>query len=286
MSVQMIQARLDLYSCRSTLEEEQALREITQEIVLAGLGRTDIFKQAGFQGGTCLRVFHGLGRFSEDLDFALHNPDQAFELRPYLQTLTRELLAYGYEFEIEDRSMADQAVRKAFLKDDSVGSLLRLGYRPATGPMRKLRIKLEVDTHPPAGARYETSILDFPFPSAVCLFELPSLFAGKIHALLCREYMKGRDWYDFIWYTSRRTLINHDLLSAALRQTGPWQGQELRTDPEWCVARLRGKIESMDWEQARRDVRRFIKPRDLPSLELWSREFLLKQCLKLLEPEG
>ncbi|MDP6503324.1 MAG: nucleotidyl transferase AbiEii/AbiGii toxin family protein, partial [Planctomycetota bacterium] len=97
MSVQVIQDRLDQYSCRSTLEEEQALREISQEIVLAGLGRTDFFKKTAFQGGTCLRIFHGVNRFSEDLDFALLTTDEAFVLAPYLETLTRELNAYGYE---------------------------------------------------------------------------------------------------------------------------------------------------------------------------------------------
>jgi predicted nucleotidyltransferase component of viral defense system len=286
MSVEIIQERLKSYDCASALEEEQALREISQEIILAGLGRTDFFNRAGFQGGTCLRIFHGLSRFSEDLDFALGEPDPTFALHPYLEQVCDELSAYGYELEIDDRSKSNQTVKKAFLKDDSLGTLLHLDYRPRSGPFRKLRVKLEVDTNPPVGASYEMPVLDYPFPSAVRVFDPSSLFAGKIHALLCRGYLKGRDWYDFIWYTSRRTLINHDLLSAALRQTGPWQGQELRTDPEWCVARLRGKIESMDWEQARRDVRRFIKPRDLPSLELWSREFLLKQCLKLLEPGG
>jgi predicted nucleotidyltransferase component of viral defense system len=281
MSIQLIQDRLDRYACRSSLEEDQAVREISQEIVLAGLGRTDFFKRAGFQGGTCLRIFRGLNRFSEGLDFALLAPDSSFALPPYLETLTRELAAYGYEFEIEDRSNAAQAVRKAFLKDDSMGSLLRLSYRPANGPLRKLRIKLEVDTRPPAGAAYETKVLDFPFPSAVCLLDLPSLFAGKIHALLCREYMKGRDWYDFIWYTAHRTPIQYGLLSSALRQNGPWQGQVIAVDRDWCVNQLHQKITSINWQQARRDVQRFIKPPELPSLALWSPEFFLSQCEKL-----
>jgi len=281
MSVEVIQNRLDQYSCRSTLEEEHVLREISQEIVLAGLGRTDFFKKAGFQGGTCLRVFHGVNRFSEDLDFALLATDETFILAPYLETLARELSAYGYEFEIDDRHKADESVRKAFLKDDSVGSLLQLNYRPATGPMRKLRIKLEVDTHPPNGAMVETRILDFPFPSAVCLFDLASLYAGKVHALLCRAYVKGRDWYDFVWYTARGTPINHELLSDSIQQTGPWRGQHIKTDRAWCVERLSEKINSMDWERARQDVLRFVKPLERPSLDLWSDAFFLGQCEKL-----
>ena len=191
MSVKMIQDRLDSYGCRSTLEEEQALREITQEIALASLGRTDFFQKTGLQGGTCLRIFHGLNRFSEDLDFALQTPNSGFVLRPYLDVLAKELAAYGYELEMDDRSKADQIVLMAFLKDDSLGNLLQLAYRPVTGPSRKLRIKLEVDTNPPAGAKFETKYLDFPFPSAVCVFDLSSLFAGKLHALLMPGVPQG-----------------------------------------------------------------------------------------------
>jgi predicted nucleotidyltransferase component of viral defense system len=281
VSVEIIQERLASYGCRSTIEEEQALREITQEIILAALGRTDFFGRAGFQGGTCLRVFHGLNRFSEDLDFALEVPDRTFELSPYLGRVRQELTIYGYELEIDDRSKAEAAVRQAFLKDDSVGKLVRLNYRPRAGPLRKLRIKLEVDTHPPSGASYDMPVLDYPFPAAVRVFDLQSLFAGKLHALLCRNYLKGRDWYDFLWYTARKTPINHRLLSAALDQIGPWKGHALKTDSGWCIEQLGALIREHDWLQARRDVQRFVKAHELPSLELWTRDFFLRQCEKL-----
>ncbi len=281
MSVEIIQERLDAFSCTSTLEEEQALREITQEIMLAGLGRSDFFGRAGFQGGTCLRIFHSLSRFSEDMDFALDSPDPAFQLGHYLDRVSQELAVYGYELEIDDRSEANKTVQQAFVKDDSVGKLLRFGYRPRAGRMRKLRIKLEVDTNPPLGASYDMPVLDFPFPSAVRIFDLPSLFAGKLHALLCRDYLKGRDWYDFIWYTARRTPINHKLLSAALDQLGPWKGQAPNTDNAWCIEHLQTRIDETDWLQARRDVQRFVRPHELPSLELWTKEFFLQQTHKL-----
>lgn len=281
MSVRIVQEKLETYNCRSSLEEEQALREITQEIVLAALGRTNFFEHAGFQGGTCLRIFHSLNRFSEDLDFALCKSKETFALAPYLESVQRELMAYGYELEIDDRSKAGQGVKKAFLKDDSLGHLLRLNYALKAGPMRKLRIKVEVDTHPPPGASYVMPVLDFPFPSAVRTFDLPSLFAGKIHALLCRTYLKGRDWYDFVWYTSRKTSVNHALLSASLGQTGPWKGQHIVTDNAWGIEQLQAVIEAMDWQQAREDVRRFVRPSELCSLDLWSREFFLNQCQKL-----
>ena len=169
----------------------------------------------------------------------------------------------------------------AFIKDDSLGNLIQLNYKPASGPFRKLRIKLEVDANPPAGATFETKFLDFPFPSAVCVFDLPSLFAGKLHALLCREYLKGRDWYDFIWYTARRTPANYALLSSALNQAGPWKDKNVRADRAWCVEQLRTKIHATDWKHARADVHRFVKTNELPSLEFWSRELFLMQANKL-----
>lgn len=282
MNVKMVQDRLEGYHCRSSLEEEQALREIIQEILLAALGRTDFFRKAGFQGGTCLRIFHGMNRFSEDLDFALQKRDQTFVLRPYLDSLDTELAAYGYQSEMDDRSKVGQAVRKAFVKDDSLGNLLNLNFKPTAGPLRKLRIKLEVDTNPPKGATFETRYLDFPFPSAVCAFDLPSLLAGKLHALLCREYLKGRDWYDFVWYTARRTLANYSLLSSALDQMGPWKGKHIKVDRSWCFERLRERINATNWKQAREDVRRFVKSNEQPSLDLWSKQFFLAQSEKLI----
>jgi hypothetical protein len=203
-------------------------------------------------------------------------------LKPYLDDVAKEVKAYGYALELDDCSNLERAVRIAFLKDDSLGHLLRLNYKPAGGPLRKLRIKLEVDTNPPQGAAMETKYLDFPFPSAICIFDPPSLFAGKLHALLCREFLKGRDWYDFIWYTARKTPINYPLLAAALTQMGPWNDQKLSIDRAWCLAQLRTKIDSTDWRQAREDVRRFLKPHDLPSLDLWTREFFSAQAEKLV----
>jgi hypothetical protein len=282
VSVTLIQERLAAYGCTSTVEEDRAVREITQEVVLAALARTDFFRRAAFQGGTCLRILHGLTRFSEDLDFALQSPDHGFRLEPYLPIIRREMAAYGYDIEFVDRSRVDQAVRTAFLKDDSLGDLLQLRYRPATGPARMIRIKLEVDTNPPPGGTFETRYLDFPFPQATVAHDPPSLFAGKLHAVLCRRYLKGRDWFDFIWYTARRTPVNYRLLGSALAQTGPWAGGIDQVDREWCLRALESKIESLDWARAREDVRAFVRPADLPSLDVWGREFFLGQASKLV----
>jgi predicted nucleotidyltransferase component of viral defense system len=167
MSVKLIQDRLNSYHCRSNIEEEHAVREITQEVALAALGRTEFFKHAVFQGGTCLRIFYGLNRFSEDMDFVLKETNRDFTLQPYLRVVSDELKAYGYDIEIADRSQVAIAVAKAFIKDDSLGTVLQLQYADRSGPPRKIRIKLEVDTNPPAGSGMEIKYVDFPFVSSV-----------------------------------------------------------------------------------------------------------------------
>ena len=280
MSTKIIQDRLDSYQCSTALEEEQALREITQEVALAALGRTDFFKYAAFQGGTCLRIFYGTNRFSEDFDFLLKEPDQNFNLDTYLKTLSIELEAYGYKLETTDRSKADSTVKKAFIKDNSIGKVLQLNHLKSDRSMRKIRIKLEIDTNPPEGSDYEIKYLDFPFVSSVTVQDLPSLFAGKIHALLCREYTKGRDWYDFIWYAGRGVGINYKFLASALKQQGPWQRQELKVDKEWTIKTLREKICSLDWQEAKEDIRRFVRQNELASLELWSKELFIDRLDK------
>jgi len=281
MSIKLIQERLNSYQCTSSLEEEHAVREITQEAVLAALGRTSFFKYGVFQGGTCLRILYGLSRFSEDLDFILKEPNPYFDIAPHLQSVSKELMAFGYKVEVTDRSRADHAKKKAFIKDDSIGKVLHLDHAGKTGLTRKIRIKIEVDANPPMGSRIETKYIDFPFISSVVVQDKSSLFAGKVHALLCRSYIKGRDWYDFLWYTSQKITINYTLLAAALRQQGPWKDQNLDVDMTWCKTALANVITSLDWKETANDVRRFVRTAELPSLDLWSTELFLAQLEKL-----
>jgi hypothetical protein len=168
-----------------------------------------------------------------------------------------------------------------FLKDQSIGKVLSFQFkRPRDIPL-PIAVKLEVDSNPPLGSRFDQKYLDFPFPAAIIVQDLPSLFAGKCHALLCREYIKGRDWYDFVWYVSRKTVINFGLLSNALDQVGPWKSQNIHVDNEWVASALAHKIREIDWGVARKDVQRFVWPSYLPSLELWNQEFFLDRLAKL-----
>lgn len=275
MPVNIIQQRLGSYDCKDALEEDQALREIVQELLLAGLSRTDYFKFALFQGGTALRIFYGLQRFSEDLDFVLRKADPDFDLVFFLKSACRELEAFGFHFEIIDKSSETRAVRKVFIKQDAAGIFLDLRYILKDRSAKSLRIKVECDVNPPSGSGGEIKYLDFPFACAVALQDTPSLFSGKLHAVLCREYVKGRDWYDLLWYWSQKTQVNVEFLSAALDQVGPWKGQGVKADAGWLREVLTKKIMSMDWQAVRRDVEPFLKVRERPSLSLWGKEFFL-----------
>lgn len=273
MSIRIVQEKLDTYQAKSAQEEEQALREITQEVVLGGLARTTFFKASAFQGGTALRIFYSLNRFSEDLDFTLNEPDADFSLDSYVQPIVNELKAYGFQFDIQDKSKADSTVQKLFIKDDSIGKVLTLQHLKSDRSTKKIRIKIEVDTNPPSGGTNETKFLQFPFAASVTLHDCESLFAGKMHALLCREYTKGRDWYDFVWYCAHKKNLNTDYLQSALKQNGPWEGQSLSITKQWWIEEMRKKIEELDVEAARQEAVRFVREYEQSTLVVWSKEF-------------
>ena len=283
MSVGLIQERLNAYNCQSVQEEENAIREMAQEVVLGGLSRAGFFKHAGFQGGTCLRIVYGMERFSEDLDFVLIEKDENFDLSKYFGSLTEELKAYGFEFSTKDKKDISQTVQKQFVKDDSLVKLLHFRHFKPGRDTKSIRIKLEVATNPPRGSEFETKFHDFPFAYEIALQDTKSLFASKSHALLCREYIKGRDWSDFLWYVSRKTKINYNLLSAAIDQQGPWRGKAVRVNKEWYLKEIEKKIKKIDLHAARDEVKRFVRPKELKSLELWSTNFFLDRLKKLSE---
>lgn len=283
MAITVIQNRLNQYQCQSALEEENALKEITQEIALLALSRSEFFSHAEFHGGTALRILYGLQRFSEDLDFALIKPNSDFELGFFLDHMIEEFQEYGYEIEVNDRSKADNTIKKAFLKDWSLGKELKLQHPIHDRNRKTLRIKLEVDVNPPRGAITELKYLDFPLPYSILCKDLPSSFAGKVHALLCRPYLKGRDWFDFVWYVSQGVKINFELLQNAINQIGPWQKQNISIGGKWLIAQLQRKIDQVDWGKAKLDLVRFLKPRDQKSLEIWSAPFFQNRIEKLAE---
>ncbi|MDE3055500.1 MAG: nucleotidyl transferase AbiEii/AbiGii toxin family protein [Verrucomicrobiota bacterium] len=280
MTITIIQERLKSYSSKSKQEEINAIKEIYQEIALAGLARSDFFKQAAFQGGTALRVVHQLRRFSEDLDFVLLKP-QKFTWVPFLKAIELEFASFGVDLQIKERHQAQGAIKTAFLKEDSFARILELTYDRLPSDGQKIMIKLEIDTHPPEGSDFETAYLTYPYPFSILLQDLPSLFATKCHAILCRKYEKGRDWFDFLWYLSKNTPINALLLKNALQQAGPYQNQVPPYRNNWLRAEFEKKIASLDWQRTRRDVEAFLYSEDRKFVENWNSQLFQSQIKKM-----
>jgi predicted nucleotidyltransferase component of viral defense system len=278
--IEIIQRRLTSFNANNALEEEQALKEILQEVALYLLWRAAFFETAAFQGGTSLRILHELPRFSEDMDFILLRPDASFDWVHYLAPLLTGLTEFGLESEVLDKSKMDRSIREATLKNDSISNQLNLRFAQKTrSPV--LKIKLEIDVNPPAGSTFGYTYLDFPLDFEVCHQDLPSNFALKIHALLCRPYLKGRDWYDFNWYISQKVRPNLPHLQAALDQYGPWKGKDPVVNTQWAIERLDEKISTIDWKAAAADVERFLDSNQRASLTLWSKRFFRTKAASL-----
>lgn len=283
-----IRQMLDQYACQTRDEYAGALREILQQLALLGLWRSKFFEHAAFYGGTALRVLHGLDRYSEDLDFSLLKPREDFRLAEYGESLRRELVSFGFEASFEPRPRNPRtAIESAFLKADTVRQMLvvKAGDALVRGihPRDLLKIKLEVDTDPPGGFATESRVVLLPVPFAVRVYGLPDLFAGKMHAVLCRKWktrVKGRDWYDFVWYAGHHPELHLSHLEARMRHSGDWTSSAPLTADN-LQSLLRVAIERLDVPKARQEVDRFVK--DKQSLDLWSRDFFL-QVARQIKP--
>lgn len=279
--IEIIQKRLESYKASNPVEEEQATKEIIQEVALYALWRAGFFEVAAFQGGTSLRILYNLPRFSEDLDFMLKTPDPGFDWSGYLTQLLAIFEEYGMKSEALPKARMDQRIKRAVIKDNSVTNQLKLSfYQGHEG--QKINIKLEIDVEPPAESGYEYTYSEFPTDYELCHQDLGSNFALKIHALLCRGFLKGRDWYDFNWYIKQGVSPNLPHLKNALVQYGPWKGQDdLTVDIPWLKNVLQEEIDSIDWPAAADDVERFLKPAEVESLKLWSARFFSAKLNKL-----
>lgn len=266
------------YENKSLDDQVKALREIIQEVALLGLWRARFFEHAAFYGGTALRILHGLDRFSEDLDFSLLAPTPDFSLQRFSAALEEEVRAFGFNLRVEsvDKTVAT-AVQSAFLKAATRTELMvieadeRLISAIPSGQV--LKIKIEVDTDPPPAFATTTRYLLQPIPFAVRCYTLPSLFAGKLHALLCRRWnnrVKGRDWYDLVWYAAHHPQLNLFHLEQRMRQTGHWSGTA-RLSRHDLDELLQTAIDRLEIAQARQDVAPFVK--DQQALALWSTDF-------------
>lgn len=279
----VLSARIREYAPANLVEQENVLQELLQHYVLSSLSRAGLFAQAMFHGGTCLRIAYAMNRFSEDLDFLLKQPDPNFRWQGYLESVRKDCVQEGISFEVQDKSQGGTTVRKAFLKTDSIGKTLAMDLPFERYQARKIRIKLEIDTNPPAGSTFTTSYLTFPVTAPMTTQSLESGFALKLHALLCRSYVKGRDWYDFVWYVARKTRPDLDLLRHALHQHGPWTGQPITVTMRWLQESMEAAIRRIDWTAVRADVQRFLPLREQEGLRAWSVEFFLHHLARMNE---
>jgi hypothetical protein len=273
-----LRSMLSTYQCRSTADYQNALREIVQEIALLGLWRAKFFEYAAFYGGSALRILHDLDRFSEDLDFSLLRPDVRFVLDKYYTAMESELRAFGFHMTVEPREKTAQTpIRSAFIKANTRANLLVIeapgGVVTSLHRGQVLKVKFEIDVDPPGGFQTEARVRTLPIPFSVRIYRLPDLFAGKMSAVLCRqwkEHVKGRDWYDLVWFVARSTPVRLDHLAARLVQQESWPASKPFTG---AILRdlLFDRIKKTDFASARDDVFPFV--RDAASLELWTPSF-------------
>ncbi|EQB39156.1 hypothetical protein M947_08325 [Sulfurimonas hongkongensis] len=264
----------------------EALREILQEIVLYALSDASFFNHAVFYGDTALRILYGLPRFSEDLDFSLLKPDPSFDLSKYEKAVLQTLKTYGFEAQIETKVKEQSAVQSAFIKGNTIKHLLAINAPEdivkSFNAGKLLKIKFEVDTEPPLNFQEEQKLHLTPTPFMVRSMKPSSLFAGKLHAVLCRGWQnrpKGRDWYDMVWYIQNKYQVDLTHLATrliqsckALQDTEVELPKEIELyTPELLVNLLQKRVDTLDIELAKQDVHRFIY--DEKELEIWSKDF-------------
>lgn len=281
-----IEQMLKRYHCQSQGDFINALKEIFQEIALLALWRAKFYEKAAFYGGSALRIMHGLNRFSEDLDFTLLKSDKTFELDHYNKAITEELNGFGFDVTFTKKKKNRLSnIESAFIKADTKNQLIEINAPDSITKrihrMDTIKIKMEVDIFPPGKFSTEVKTLLVPLPFTVKILTLPDLFAGKIHAILCRPWVKrvkGRDWYDFIWYISQKISVNVIHLRERLIQSNAWDKNRVLTRSD-LIELLNKKINETDFSNAKQDVMPFIN--DPQSIALWDKKFF-REIIKTL----
>lgn len=282
----IIYQMLNNYDIKNTEDEINALKEIIQEIVLSGLSRGNFFDKAAFYGGTALRIFYKLDRFSEDLDFALLKPDKEFDLKKYFEYIDKELKAYGLNMEISQKEkVADSNITSAFLKGDTLEHILKFFPNEVNHEydqlLKNIKIKFEVDINPPSGATYELEYKLLPSPHQIRLYDKESLFAGKIHAILCRNWstrVKGRDLYDYIFFLANNTRVNLELIKNKLIES-KYIEEESSFTIDTLKQLLIEKFNTINYRDAIEDVKPFVK--NIDNLKIWNKNFFTEITNKL-----
>ncbi|MGI6394705.1 MAG: nucleotidyl transferase AbiEii/AbiGii toxin family protein [bacterium] len=273
-----IKTMLAKYDLRGADDFENALKEIIQEIALLGLWRAKFFEKAAFYGGTALRLLYGLDRFSEDIDFSLLEPDRNFNIDDYTKAVRDELSSFGFAVTVNRKEKGNEAnIESAFIKGGTLQNLMNIEVPEKIANRfnknRVLKVKMEVDIDPPEGFATEAKYLFNPIPFSVNTYQMPFLFAGKMHAVLCRDRktrVKGRDWYDLVWYVGKNAPLSLKHLEKRMLQTGHLDA-EVKLTAEKISELFNRRIEIVDFEKAKNDVAPFLK--DQVAIAVWSKEF-------------
>ena len=275
----ILEQMVESYQPKNNEEKRNVVKEVMQEITLCALSKAGFFDVAAFYGGTALRIFYGLDRFSEDLDFSLMTKNQDFDLSTYVPTLKLLVQSFGLNVDVEIKHKTlDSAIQSAFLKGDTIEQFL--SFYPndlVTGINKneKVKIKFEIDTMPAGLATYETKYRLLPMPYSIKLYDEASLFSGKIHAVICRSWksrVKGRDLYDYVFYLTRNTRFNLEHLREKLMESHIIS-QEDKFDVDFVKALLVTRFNEIDFNNAKKDVLPFIKNTNI--LDIWSKEFFI-----------
>ncbi len=269
---------LEKYEIKTDKDEINALKEIIQELVISGLSKSDFFNRAAFYGGTALRIFYDLDRFSEDLDFALVSPNKNFDLSAYFPFIEKEVSLYGLNLKVDTKIKTKESnISSAFLKGDTMEHILiffsESNLQNNSKLLRDIKIKFEIDINPPSGAEYEIKYKLLPTPHSVRLYNKESLFAGKIHAILCRNWShrtKGRDLYDYAFFLSKNIKVNMNLVKSKLVESNVLKDDD-NFDINILKNMLNEKFKLIDYDAAKNDVAPFLD--DSTKLNIWEVEF-------------
>lgn len=268
---------LSAYDTSTPMAKRNATYEVMQQVALAGLQRGGFFEKAAFYGGTCLRIFHDLGRYSEDMDFTLLKEDASFNIENYFPSIIAEFKALGRDVVITKKEKRNFGkVESAFLKDDTHV------YNLAFQTEKSLKIKIEVDTKPPLGFGTEQKLLLQPFSFMTRCVTLPDLFAGKMHALVYRKWgqrVKGRDWYDFEWYVRNGVPLDFEHFRQRALE---FNSEDL--SKEDFLKMLTERLATTDINAVRNDVLPFIK--NPSELDIWSNDYFVQLVGMMKFQEG
>lgn len=277
----IIEQMLSNYDITNEAELVNALKEVFQEIALLGLYHGGFFEKAAFYGGTALRILYGLPRFSEDLDFTLLQKSSDFDIEQYFSSIVDEFEALGIKIDIAKKVKKDfgSDIASAFLKNGTSIHTLKIQAADLGNILdgvhsgKKLKIKFEVDVNPPLKFQTESKTLLLPKTFNIITMTLSNLYAGKMHAVLCRKWktrVKGRDWYDFEWYVKRRTSLNLEHLQERMFESGDLD-KNIKLDEKLFKELMYKRIDDLDVDGAIKEVSPFIK--DKSGFEFWSKDY-------------